>query len=148
MGDKYATVWKHKERMSSKDLSKPSKHLLFISCHKHQNRQVGSIFQTAALLDFPEDHQQASKSTTRLGITQANPKQLNMASHKVEAISQCKRRWSTVSSLLLHMQHLFITITCLFLRLSKVRILSSPTEYLLDQDKETYRDNFLLFSIL
>ena len=82
--------------MSSKDLSKSSKHVLFISCQMHQNRQVGSILQTAAFLDLPEDHQQASKSTTCLGITHANPKRLNMASHIVEAIAQCKRHATSV----------------------------------------------------
>jgi hypothetical protein len=39
-----------------------------------------------------------------------------------------KKKWSTVSPFLLYMQHLFITITCHFLRLSKVRILPrAPT---------------------
>ena len=60
--------------MPSMDLSKSSKHLLFLSCHKHQKRHVGTIFHTTALLRLPKDHQQASRSRTRLGITQANPK--------------------------------------------------------------------------
>jgi hypothetical protein len=34
----------------------------------------GVIFHTAALFGLPEDYQQASKSITRLGITQDNLK--------------------------------------------------------------------------
>jgi hypothetical protein len=37
---------------------------------------VGVIFHTVALLDRPEDHQQASRLKTRRGIIQDNPKRL------------------------------------------------------------------------
>jgi hypothetical protein len=83
---------------------------------------MGAIFHTVALFDRPEDHQQASRSITCCGITQDNPKRLKREYHKAEATSQWRRRWSTDSFVFLHVQHLFITITCRFLRLSKVRI--------------------------
>jgi hypothetical protein len=42
---------------------------LFLSLHKHQKRQVGSIFQIAALLSLPDNHQQANKSISPLEVT-------------------------------------------------------------------------------
>jgi hypothetical protein len=62
-------------------------------------------------------------SITLLGITQEIPKRVKRVLHKAEATSQWRRKWSTDSPLLLHKQHLSTIITCLFLRLSKVRIL-------------------------
>jgi hypothetical protein len=114
---------KKEAKISSKDLSKFSKHLLFLSFHKHQKRQIGIIFQIVALLGLPDVHQQVNSSITLLGITQDKPKWVNRALYEAEATSQWRRRWSTDSSFLLHLQHLFIIITCFFLRLSKVRIL-------------------------
>jgi len=60
----------------------------FSSLHKHRKRQVGAIFHTIALLNWPEDHQQASRSITRRGITQDNPKRLKIEYHMAEATSQ------------------------------------------------------------
>jgi hypothetical protein len=68
-------VWKKKEIISSKDLSKSSKLLLFISLQIVQKRQVGTIFHPAVLLGLPVDHQHANKWITHLGITQDIPKQ-------------------------------------------------------------------------
>jgi hypothetical protein len=113
--------WKNKEMRSSVVLS------LFLNClslrslHKHYIRQQGTIFHTTALRERPPVHQQANKSTTRRGITQDKLKRLKMAFHKARATSQWRRRWSTNSPFILHMQHLSITITRFFLRLSKVR---------------------------
>jgi len=50
------------------------------------------------------------------------PKQLKKIFHKAQAISQWRRKWSTDSIFLLHTQHLSITMTCYFLRLSIVKI--------------------------
>jgi hypothetical protein len=44
--------------------------------------------------------------------------------YMAQATSQWRRRWSTESPFLLHIQHLSITMTCCFLRLSTVRISS------------------------
>jgi hypothetical protein len=74
--------------ISSKDLSKSSKLLLFISLQIVQKMQVGTIFHTAALLGLPENHQHANKSITRLGITQDIPKRLKRTLYKAEATSQ------------------------------------------------------------
>jgi len=40
-----------------------------------------------------------------------------------------EKKWSTNSSVFLHMQHLFITITWRFLRLSKLRIFPRATDH-------------------
>jgi len=93
------------------------------SLHKHHKRQQRTIFHTTALREQPPVHQQANRSTTRRGITQDKLKRLKRAFQRTQATSQWRRsRWSTDSSFFLHMQHLSITMTCLFLRLSKVRI--------------------------
>jgi hypothetical protein len=73
--------------ISYKDLFKSLKLLLFLSHHKQQKIQIGVIFQTAALIYLPDDHQHASKSITRLGITQDIPKRLKREFHKIEATS-------------------------------------------------------------
>jgi len=82
------TKWKKEEIISSKDLSKSSNLLLFISLQIVQKRQVGTIFHNAALLGLPADHQHANKSITRLGITQNIPKWLKRILHKAKATSQ------------------------------------------------------------
>jgi hypothetical protein len=79
---------KHEDKMSFVDLSKFSKHLLFLSVHKHQKIQVGTIFKTAALALLPADHQLANNLETHLGITQDIPKLQKIALHKAEATSQ------------------------------------------------------------
>jgi hypothetical protein len=90
--------------------------------------QVGTIFQIAAL-SLPEVYQQANRSITLLGITQDKPKWVKRALHRAEATSQWRRRWSIDFPFLLHMHHLSTIITCLFLRLFKVRILSRAADY-------------------
>jgi len=118
------------------DLSKSSKCLLFLSFHKHQKRQIGTIFQIAALIDLSDIYQQANSLITLLGITQDKSKRVKRALHKAEATSQWRRRWSIDSPLLLHMQHLSTIITCLFSRLSKVRILPSAADHTKKADLE------------
>jgi len=91
--------------------------------------QVGTIFQTAALLGLPDFHQQANKSITLLGITQDIPNRVKTWVHRVEATSQWRRRWSTVSPSLLHKQHLSTMTILLFLRLSTVSILPRAADH-------------------
>jgi len=107
---------------SSMVLSLCSNCLLLCSLYKHHKRQQGTIFHTTALHERPPVHQQANKSTTREGITQERLKRLKMTFHRARATSQWRRRWSTDSPFILHMQHLSITMTRFFLRLSKVMI--------------------------
>jgi hypothetical protein len=107
---------------SSVVLSLSSNCLSLRSLHKHHIRQQGTIFHTTALRERPPVHQPANKSTTRRGITQDKLKRLKMAFHKARATSQWRRRWSTDSPFILHMQHLSIAMIRFFLRLSKVRI--------------------------
>lgn len=90
--------------------------LSFISIHKHQKMHLSTIFYTATLFDLSNDHQQAYRSTTHLCITQDSTKRLKRALNIAEVSSQWKRRWP-------------ITITCCFLRLSKVRILPRATNH-------------------
>jgi len=74
----------------------------------HQKRQIGVIFQTAALLGLPEDHQQASKSTTCLGKTQDIPKQLKRELHKAEAhIAMEKKMIHRLPSFLTHIAFVY-----------------------------------------
>jgi hypothetical protein len=103
-------------------LSLCSSCLSLCSLYKHHKRQQGTIFHTTALRERPPVHQQANKSTTREGITQERLKRLKMTFHRARATSQWRRRWSTNSPFILHMQHLSITMIHFFLRLSKVRI--------------------------
>jgi hypothetical protein len=107
---------------SSIVLSFSLNYLSLRSHHRHHKRQQGTIFHTTALRERPPVHQQANKSTTRRGITQDRLKRLKIAFHKVRETSQWRRRWSTDSPFILHIQHLSITMTRFFLRLSKVRI--------------------------
>jgi hypothetical protein len=109
--------------------SKSSKHLGFLFFQAHQEMQIGTIFKIAKLLGLQEFHQLANKSITLLGITQDIPNQVKRAFHWAEATSQWRRRWSTNSPLLLHKQHLSTMITCIFLRLSTVRILPRAADH-------------------
>jgi hypothetical protein len=107
----------------SRELSRFSKHLRFLSLQILQKMQIGTIFHVVVLLDLPNFHQQATRSSTLLGMTQEIPKREKMLFHRADATSQCRRIWSTDSPSRLHGQHLSTMIMCLFLRLSKVRIL-------------------------
>jgi hypothetical protein len=49
---------------------------------------IGTIFHVVALLDLPDFHQQATRSSTLLGMTQEIPKQEKMLFHRAEATSQ------------------------------------------------------------
>jgi hypothetical protein len=85
--------------------------------------QIGTIFQSATLLGLPDFHQQANKLITFLGITQDKPNQVKRAFHRAKVTAQWSRMWSIDSPFLLHKQHLSTIITCLFQRLSTIRIL-------------------------
>jgi hypothetical protein len=78
--DTYAAVQRYK--VSNKEI------ISFISFHKHQKKNVDTIFHTAPLLGLPEDHQQSYKLITRLGITQDVPKRLKRMLKITEATSQ------------------------------------------------------------
>jgi hypothetical protein len=108
-------------------LSLSSNCLSLRSLHRHHIRQQGTIFHTTTLWERPPVHQQAKRSTTRRGITQERLKRLKVAFQITQATSQWRRRWSTDSPFFLHKQHLSITMTRLFLRLSNVRIFPSAT---------------------
>jgi hypothetical protein len=127
--DQRYSVWRNDSNTSSRELSRFSKHLRFLSFQIHQKMQVGTIFHVVALLDLPDFHQQATRSSTLLGMTQEIPKREKMLFHRAEATSQCKRIWSTDSQSRLHRQHLSTMIMCLFLRLSKVRILPRVADH-------------------
>jgi hypothetical protein len=105
----------------------------------HNKRQRGTIFHTTAHQVLP-----ASKLTTRLDITQDNPKRLKKTLHKAQATAQWRKRWSTDSLFLLHTQHLSITMTCRFLKLSLVSIFPRTA----DQAKKTNLKGALVHQIL
>jgi hypothetical protein len=121
--DQRYRVWRNNSNTSSRELSRFSKHLRFLSLQIHQNKHIGTIFHDVALLDLPDFHQQETRSGTLLGMTQEIPKREKMLFHRAEATSQCRRIWPTDSPSHLHRQYLSTMIMCLFLRLSKVRIL-------------------------
>jgi hypothetical protein len=73
---------KKEAKTSSKDLSKSSKYLLFLSFQTHQRRHVDTIFQIAALLGLLDVHQQANKSMALLGIIQDKPKCIKRALYR------------------------------------------------------------------
>jgi len=121
--DQRCIVWRNNSNTSSRELSRFSKHLRFLSFQIHQKMQIGTIFHVVAVLDLPDFHQQATRSSTLLGKTQELPKREKMLFHRAEATSQCGRIWFTDFPSRLHRQHLSTIIMCLFLRLFKVRIL-------------------------
>jgi hypothetical protein len=121
--DQRYRIWRNNSKNSSKELSRFSKHLRFLSLQIHQNKHIGTIFHDVVLLDLPDFHQQGTRSSKLLGMTQEIPKREKMLFHRAEDTSQCIRIWSTDSPSRLHRQHLSTMIMCLFLRLSKVRIL-------------------------
>jgi hypothetical protein len=121
--DQRYSVWRNSSNTFSREFSRFSKHLRFLSLQIHQKMNIGTIFHVVALLELPDFHQQARRSSTLLGMTQEIPKREKMLFHRAEATSQCRSIWSTDSPYRLHRQHLSTMIMCLFLRLTKVRIL-------------------------
>lgn len=121
--DQRYSVWRSNSNTSSRELSRFSKHLRFLFLQIHQKMHIGTIFHVVALLELPDFHRQARRSSTFLGMTQEIPKREKMLFHRAEATSQCRSIWSTDSPSRLQRQHLSTMIMCLFLRLSTVRIL-------------------------
>lgn len=76
---------KKKDFNSSKNLSQFWKHLSFISRQRYHKRHKDTIFKATALR-VPADLQQASKSTTRPGITQDNLNSTNNLTMKKKVI--------------------------------------------------------------
>ena len=106
------------------DFSTPLNVLSLRSCQSHHMRQWGVIFQILPASDLLLGPcHQLRRSTTPQGITHIVPKRIKTIDHNSQAIGQCKSKWLPVSPLNLHMQHQSIMISCLFLRLSIVRIL-------------------------
>jgi len=68
--DQRYSIWRNNSNTSSRDLSRFSKHLRFLSFQIHQKMQIGTIFHVVALLHLPNFHQQATRSSTLLGMTQ------------------------------------------------------------------------------
>ena len=104
--------------------SSPSKILLFRSRYIFCIINCRITPQMYAILCRPTPlSQQASNSTTCLGITQQIPCKFNTKDHKSEAKGQWMSRWSTNSQSFLQIQHLLTPQFFLFLKLSKARIL-------------------------
>jgi hypothetical protein len=120
-------------------LSLSSKCLSFRSLYKHHKKPEGTIFHTTALRERPHVHQQANKFITRKGITQDRLKRLRIAFHRVRATLQWRRSWSTDSPFILH-KHLSNTMTCIFLRLSNVRVFPSAVD---QAKKATFNGTFV-----
>ena len=107
-------------------LSRSSKVQRFLSRQRSRIMQEGIIPHKAAWWDFQSARiQQASRSTTRAGITQCKPNRQNIIDQRPCAASQCKRKWSVDSPLDLHIQHQSTIIISLLRRLSTVKILPS-----------------------
>jgi len=80
------SIWRNNSNTSSRELSRFSKHLRFLSLQVNQKMQIGTIFHVVALLDLPDFHQQATRSSTLLGMAQEIPKREKMF-HRAEATS-------------------------------------------------------------
>ena len=116
-------VWRNINFRYNRFHSQPSKHLEFVSCQRHHIKWRRIAFQISMHWYCPNPtYQQASSSVTPLGIVHWIPKRLNTIDHNSLALEQCNTNWSTILALLLHIQHRFITRTCLFLILSTVKI--------------------------
>lgn len=83
---------------SSKECSRFSKHLSFLSIHKHHMIQWGIIFHIATIWILP-------KSITLPGITHAPSVWLKISSPRNLAISQCNNRGSPIFLFFLHNKH-------------------------------------------
>jgi hypothetical protein len=108
--DQRYNVWRSNSNTSSRELSRFSKHLRFLSLQIHQKMHIGTIFHVVALLDLPDFHQQATRSSTLLGMTQEIPKREKMLFHKADATSQCKR--SLECNLSLSLSFFFFLVLC------------------------------------
>ena len=115
-------VWKKNNLSSVVVRSESLKCLAFLSLHKHQTRQWGTIFQTRRELWRPSCPSQPLKSSSTVqGITHWIPNMLNTKAQRSEAMEQCKNKWSTLSPLRLHIQHHSWRIRPRLRRLSMVR---------------------------
>jgi hypothetical protein len=104
-------VLKNKDLIYSKVFLWSSKLLSFMSLHRYHKRHEGTIFHIIAVRVLLAVHQQAYKSTNRLGITQDNPNRLKKTFQLAQATSQRKRRWSTDFPFFLQIQHLSTIMT-------------------------------------
>ena len=115
-------VWKKNNLSSGRWRSESSKSRAFRSRHKHQSTQWGIIFQTKAWSWWPNcPNQQEKKSSTDLGITHWTPNKPKTKDQRSAAIEQWRKRWSTLSPSLRHIQHQFGMMKPRFCRLSNVR---------------------------
>jgi hypothetical protein len=112
--DQRYNVWRSNSNTSSRELSRFSKHLRFLSLQIHQKMHIGTIFHVVALLDLPDFHQQATRSSTLLGMTQEIPKREKMLFHKADATSQCKRSLECNLSLSLSFFFFFGFMWCIW----------------------------------
>jgi hypothetical protein len=76
---------KNKDLIFSKVLLRSSKLLLFIFLYRHHKKHEDTIFHKATFEVLPTVHQQAYKSTTRLGIIQDNPNRLEKTFQMAQA---------------------------------------------------------------
>ena len=99
-----------------------SKVRLFLSLQIVHMRQEGIKFQTPEDLFPNQFHQPNNKFGTLSGSTQSIPTNWKTKFQSCRANQQCKRRWSTVSSAFLHIQHQPANTKPFFFKLSQVRI--------------------------
>ena len=104
------------------DFSLASKEHRFLSIQTTHIKQPGTIFQMSEE-NFPiQKLQQDTKLSTEPSMTHWIPYTCNIHTHDEWATRQCRRRWSTISSLQQHIQHWFTKERPRSIRLSKVSI--------------------------
>lgn len=100
--------------LTKRNLSSSNEHCIFLNVRLFYSCLSTTKYKqelSSTQLLFVESLLKLAKSTTTIaGITQAISNLQNTSSHSALAIAQCNRRWSTVSSLFLHMQHKSIMI--------------------------------------
>jgi hypothetical protein len=66
--DQRYSLWRNNSNTSSRELSRFSKHLKFLSLQIHKKIQIDIIFHVVVFIDLPDFHQQATRSSTLLGL--------------------------------------------------------------------------------
>ena len=135
-------VWKKNNLSSGVVLVESSKWWELRSLQRHQIKQWGIIFQIKIELCLPLFPNKLQKrSSTVWGITHWTPNIPNTRDQRSIATEQCRKRWSTLSPLRLHIQHQSWIMKPRFRKLSIVRTFPKVAV----QDKNATRGGTLAF---
>ena len=137
-------VWKKSSLSSWIERSESSKTRELRSLQRHQTKQWGIIFQIMIELCLPLiPSQLQNRSFTVRGMTQWTPNKPKTRDQRSKATEQWRNRWSTLSPLLLHIQHHSWIMRPRFRRLSIVRTFPKVAVH----DRKATRGGTLTFHI-